>query len=460
VVDVSARAPRHAARVRVDSTDTSCFSDVEIMEAARADTVNWFSPGVEELTSFIPRLTDEPTQQFDSIAPTPAPPQISAPQPTLPAPSRPAHSRTIVRAVVLAVLFSLIVTGAVALAADKTITVTVDGEDRTLHTFAGDVAGALESAGLTPAPQDRVEPALPTGLADGDAIILSRARLLTLVERGVERRVWTTASSLDVALRSLGVEAAPSQVSTAPETAIPLDGLAVELSVPRTVSLTDGTAALVELTTTAGTVGGLLAERGVQLGPDDVSVPTSDTVLADGDTVTVVRNGVGEVIEVRRTAPPEQIIEDPELPRGEREIVEPGKSGEQTVVIRIYVQNGQEVRREQVRAGSITPPEPRVVKLGTNDDIAAIPSVEDGSIWDRIARCEATGNWGINTGNGYYGGLQFDRQTWAAYGGTQYAPLPHQASREEQIAVASKVRDDRGGYGSWPGCARKLGLPR
>lgn len=433
------------------------------MEADRADSadsVGWFSPGLDEPTSLIPRLTDEPTQQLDPIAPTPAPPQISAPQPTPPVPSRPARARTIVRAVVLAVLFSLVVTGAVALAADKTITVTVDGEDRTLHTFSGDVAGALESAGLTPAPQDRVEPALPTELADGDAIIVSRARPLTLVEGGAERRVWTTAPSVDEALRRMGVEAAPTQMSTAPETAIPLDGLAVELSVPRTVSLTDGTAAPVELTTTAGTVGALLAERGVQLGPDDVSVPTGDTVLADGGTVAVVRNGVGEVIEVRRIAPPEQVVEDAELPRGEREIVEPGKPGEQTVVIRIYVQNGQEVRREQVRAGSITPPEPRLVRLGTNDDVTAVPSVEDGSVWDRLARCEATGNWGINTGNGYYGGLQFDRQTWAAYGGTEYAPLPHQASREEQIAVAGKVRDERGGYGSWPGCARKLDLPR
>ena len=71
-------------------------------------------------------------------------------------------------------------------------------------------------------------------------------------------------------------------------------------------------------------------------------------------------------------------------------------------------------------------------------------------MWDKLAKCEATGNWSINTGNGYYGGLQFDAGTWKAYGGTEYAALPHQASRAEQIAVASKVRDDRGGYGAWP----------
>ena len=88
------------------------------------------------------------------------------------------------------------------------------------------------------------------------------------------------------------------------------------------------------------------------------------------------------------------------------------------------------------------------------------PPVANGAVWDKLAKCEATGNWAINTGNGYYGGLQFDAGTWKAYGGSEYAPLPHQASRDEQIAVASKVRDDRGGYGAWPACSRKLGLPR
>lgn len=83
-----------------------------------------------------------------------------------------------------------------------------------------------------------------------------------------------------------------------------------------------------------------------------------------------------------------------------------------------------------------------------------------GGVWDTLARCESSGNWAINTGNGYYGGLQFDAGTWKAYGGTAYAPRADQATREQQIAVATRVRDDRGGYGSWPACSAKLGLPR
>ena len=79
---------------------------------------------------------------------------------------------------------------------------------------------------------------------------------------------------------------------------------------------------------------------------------------------------------------------------------------------------------------------------------------------DALAQCESGGNWSINTGNGYTGGLQFSSGTWLAYGGGQYASTAGQASREQQIAIATKVRDARGGYGDWPACAAKLGLPR
>jgi hypothetical protein len=90
------------------------------------------------------------------------------------------------------------------------------------------------------------------------------------------------------------------------------------------------------------------------------------------------------------------------------------------------------------------------------------PEVADaiGAVWTRLAQCESGGEWGTATGNGYYGGLQFDLPTWRDFGGTAYAPRPHEASREEQVAVASRVRDARGGYGAWPACAAELGLPR
>ncbi|MEU9449159.1 transglycosylase family protein [Streptomyces sp. NPDC048277] len=80
----------------------------------------------------------------------------------------------------------------------------------------------------------------------------------------------------------------------------------------------------------------------------------------------------------------------------------------------------------------------------------------DNGVWDRIAQCESGGNWHINTGNGYYGGLQFSASTWRAYGGTAYAATADQASREAQIAVATKVQHAQG-WGAWPVCSGRAG---
>jgi resuscitation-promoting factor RpfA len=77
--------------------------------------------------------------------------------------------------------------------------------------------------------------------------------------------------------------------------------------------------------------------------------------------------------------------------------------------------------------------------------------------WDRLASCESGGNWSINTGNGFYGGLQFTRQTWLGFGGGHYASRADHASRSEQILIAEKVLDAQG-WGAWPACSRKLGL--
>jgi hypothetical protein len=77
--------------------------------------------------------------------------------------------------------------------------------------------------------------------------------------------------------------------------------------------------------------------------------------------------------------------------------------------------------------------------------------------WNRLANCESGGRWHINTGNGYYGGLQFSGGTWRAYGGRRYASLAHRATKREQIRIAERVRRNQG-WGAWPSCSRRLGL--
>ncbi|MFD7912507.1 transglycosylase family protein [Streptomyces sp. NPDC059752] len=79
--------------------------------------------------------------------------------------------------------------------------------------------------------------------------------------------------------------------------------------------------------------------------------------------------------------------------------------------------------------------------------------------WDKVASCESTNNWRINTGNGYYGGLQFSQSTWRAFGGTAYAPRADLATKDQQIAVAEKVLGGQG-PGAWPNCGKQAGLTR
>jgi ABC-type transport system substrate-binding protein len=106
-----------------------------------------------------------------------------------------------------------------------------------------------------------------------------------------------------------------------------------------------------------------------------------------------------------------------------------------------------------LRRGAVVLGGAAAVSLGV---LAAPASAAAPNDWDAVAQCESGSNWAINTGNGYYGGLQFNLGTWQAYGGSG---LPHQNSREAQIAVAERLRAATGGYGSWPGCAASLGLP-
>ncbi len=94
------------------------------------------------------------------------------------------------------------------------------------------------------------------------------------------------------------------------------------------------------------------------------------------------------------------------------------------------------------------------VIAGTPIALAGTANAAPDSVWDQLAQCESGGRWNINTGNGYYGGLQFSPTTWRAFGGSGSA---HQASRAEQIAVAERVLASQG-WNAWPSCSRKMGL--
>jgi len=77
--------------------------------------------------------------------------------------------------------------------------------------------------------------------------------------------------------------------------------------------------------------------------------------------------------------------------------------------------------------------------------------------WNRLAQCESSGRWHINTGNGYYGGLQISKPTWNGYGGRKFAAYPHKATKTEQIRVAERIKRGQG-WRAWPSCSARIGL--
>jgi resuscitation-promoting factor RpfA len=105
-----------------------------------------------------------------------------------------------------------------------------------------------------------------------------------------------------------------------------------------------------------------------------------------------------------------------------------------------------------LRRGAVVLGGAAAVSLGV---LAAPASAAGPNNWDAVAQCESSGNWAINTGNGYYGGLQFSQSTWAAFGGTEYAPRADLATKAQQIAVAERTLDAQG-PGAWPSCGKAL----
>ena len=172
--------------------------------------------------------------------------------------------------------------------------------------------------------------------------------------------------------------------------------------------------------------------------------------------VTVTRDRVETRNETAPVDAPENVIEDPTLNHSRTVVEAPGTPGLQDVTVNVRLVNGVEVGRDVVAANVTVPAQPKTVRKGTKPG-TDVPPVQNGATWDALAQCEATGNWHINTGNGYYGGVQFDQNTWERQGGLRYAARADLATREEQIAIAEVTRE-RQGWGAWPSCTSRLGL--
>ena len=380
----------------------------------------------------------------------------------------------------IVIALAIVAGGLAYVALGKTVTLLVDGQATTLRTFAGEVGDVLESEGVEIGEHDLVAPAPDAEVEDGAEISVRYGRQLTVSIDGNERTYWTTATNVEDALRQLGLRVVDSaELSTSRSASIGREGLALTVTTPKKVTLVVG-GERDTITTTAATVDEVLDEADVTVRQRDELEPVGDTEVFDGMRVVVVRIGIDRQ-RVSLSTPFRTVVrQDPDMYIDEVAIQREGRPGLVREIFRVVKANGEvrkrtlittkvvrqpvseiEVHGTQERPAPepepVPAPEPEPVPEPEPEPEPEAPPVSDGSVWDALAECESGGDWSINTGNGYYGGLQFNIDTWRAYGGTGY---PHEHSRETQIAVATRLRDANGGsYGSWPHCAAELGLP-
>ena len=352
-------------------------------------------------------------------------------------------------------LLVLAFSGAVAVAAYKTVTLSVDGAVMTVTTMKARVIDVIRENGFNVNERDDLYPAAGDHVRNAENIVLRRSRPLQISLDGQNtKQVWTTASTVDEALAQLSMtDTAPAAASRGAR--VPLAGMALPVVSAKTVELDDA-GAVRNVHLAAARVADLLAGIGAPLEQSDQVTPVAAAPIIDGMHIQVTRNRIEKVTERVPLEPPKRRIEDPEMNMSREVVEDPGAPGTQDVTFAVSKVNGVETGRLPVASHVIAPARAAVVRVGTKPG-TDVPPVGNGEIWDAISRCEAGGNWAINTGNGYYGGVQFDQSTWERNGGLRFAPRADLASREEQIAIAEVTRA-RQGWGAWPVCSGRAGV--
>ncbi|CAB0548918.1 hypothetical protein CIP107534_00844 [Corynebacterium diphtheriae] len=372
-----------------------------------------------------------------------------------------ASSRAVpMRIVAGGVIASLAVGGVTAQQLKKDITVDLNGEHISLATFSRDVDGVLRQAGVNVGEKDLVYPAPSETVVDNDTVTVRTSKQVSVVIDGVKKDVTTNAITVEELFSQLNdVPAALSSASLNVEKGarIPAEGMALDVVTPKIISLTTGDKT-VFTQIAAATVADVLKERGIDVDTDDVVMPALDTAVSKDMNIKVDKVDSREEKITEKFDEPATYIEDAEQLEGEETLVTPGTQGERTVTRKIVTVNGVETANEVVNEEIITPGVAATIKRGAKKPTtASAAAVASGSVWDQLAQCESGGNWSINTGNGFTGGLQFVDSTWLGLGGGVYAPQAYLATREQQIAIAEKVLAAQG-WGAWPACTAKLGL--
>ena len=369
-----------------------------------------------------------------------------------------------VRRIAQAAVVTTLVAGAVGVSHfDKSVTLSVDGKTSTVHAFGSTVGDVLAKQDIKLNSHDVVVPAPTAKVSDGQKIVVRYGRKLTVTVDGATREYWTTATSVEAALQELGIRADSAKLSTSRSMTLGRSGLALSVTTPKDVVVRVDGKNRTE-TTTGTTVGAALKELGVTFDSNDRVYPALSRPVTKGLKIAVARVSTATVKTTVPIAAPVTRKSDSSLYKGQSKVVQNGADGAKVATWRVTKVDGKVKSKKWLTSVVTQSPVTRVIAVGTKARPVATPpppsagntsgagiNLSNAAMWDRIAQCESSGNWSINTGNGYYGGLQFDLRTWLGAGGGDFASRPDLASREEQITVANRVYADRG-LSPW-GCA-------
>jgi resuscitation-promoting factor RpfB len=337
------------------------------------------------------------------------------------------------------------------LAHDKAVRLSVDGHDRTLNTFAGDVTALLRQQGVDAGAHDLIAPGPRAVVADGDQVAVRHGRPLDLSVDGRRRRVWTTAGTVDQALHQLGVRARGSYVSVSRGAPIGRRGLDLDIRTERSVTFTvDGRERTVR--TNAATVREAVTEAGIVLHGQDTISAEPGSFPHDGQRVAVTRISRHEDVRDEPIRYHTERHPDPSMDRGKSAVATPGRPGLRRVTYVDLTVNGVRQRPRRVASQTLREPATRVVRYGTRPLPSTVAGA-DGLNWPALAQCEAGGRPQAVDASGLHGGLyQFDTATWRGLGG---AGRPQDAPAGEQTYRAKKLYVQRGAA-PWPVCGRRL----
>jgi uncharacterized protein YabE (DUF348 family) len=342
-------------------------------------------------------------------------------------------------------------------AMQTSVTMSIDGQQHHVTAMGHTVGDMLTAEGIHLGPHDIVAPSADEQVVDGSAITVRYGRPLQLKVDGDPQTYWVTATDVGSALSEIGKRFTGAALSTSRGGSIDREGMTLSVTTPKTVRIKVADKKFVKKIVPATTARQAVKKIGVNVDKNDIVTPRAGHELQDGDKVVFTRVRVA-TRHVRHEAIDFSTIQkdDSSMYEGDSKTVRSGHIGLRNVTYRLTWHNGHLTGRKVLHQQVLRNPVDAIVAVGTKAQAVAAASnyATGSSVWDRIAACESGGNWATNTGNGYYGGLQFSLGTWRAYGGSG---LPSSASRETQIAIAEKVQAAQG-WGAWPVCSREAGV--